>query len=1435
MIQVPKYIVAIVGFSIIITLQQIITSGNFKVLAFFLWVSSLALVIHLIVLGIQFFSDNDFGENSENSFLKKTFLASKIVIGFGLCLSAIIFCIDFIIAKFDSWLSLNFKLIVPFGILFVIGRIFLKEKEVSTIIKTFIAKWTPIIKEWLTITEVYANKMWQWALGRKWLVGTIGLALLLLFTLPSFFEKPEIKPQLVKLFLLDTDGRSIVENDSAAINRDYDQRLHLRVENKSLEVKHVYFEVIQESGSDSLMLGFVGNGSHYEDEIKTQSIGSTYSGEIDLLVHSAQAQDSIYNLRVKLFEADSINTKGTKLIEEKKITVMINQGEINIEFVKISEEPFSLAQTYQIINKGSLISDFSLVPDSEFADLIHIQPQIANYRFDKVPLTFTVEPLLRIGFDSIKGTLSGVSGMSSKHKVLPLTFKAPEGKSLFLAVSDCGSNSRTKICECTNQSRTRIDVITPSENDGPYIPPGGRNEDGPSTVDPPITWPPPPDDGPDGPEGPEEPEESEVLPPVEKFTPYKPEFVTKDQILSDLNALKVNLVAAKDEFDDPGINSRIDEGLNKIAEIEGYLAEVEGNFPSEDVVKDVNRDMPEVRDIFDEIIGHQSNNRARSAHNAGRPNPNAEGSINLRIDGKVGSLNNAGVPTIYTTAEHSHFAWHEPARFKGGKQRVYYSRHSSRGPVEITQKEMNLPTEAGRWPFVTQGEKDDLFYIWQGGSDDKKSDVLFKNSTDNGKTWSDTKNISNHGQGVFSPRLSYHEGNLFAYWIDKKDSTNLHVALSKDNGKSFGKPVHISRYIQPEGVLKMVQHKDNVYFLYEVLYTSQKVNIICQKVSREAIESGRGSTFETDKIILHEGTQPAGIIDKNNRFHIAYIFKNEQNKYELKYNSLDVERLLTATSTDLIYRTIPSEKDYLLSPSLLADDNELTLFYHVGEKHHGQYIDHLQTEKLNLNTGEWDKKVHRLPALTTNSERLFLSVQFDLPWSRSVYDKHNVKILLNGWMVTHLKNTIPEGKMLFSVPSYILKYDGNRINEVTLETEHFNPAAYLAASEIKLISDLSFVEQFVYAGSQKEADELLYSRKEFNHVQPDLGFYSTVKTEILENLRDGDTLQLNLDLWNLGQGNSTESRIDIYGVTFEVQDHQLNDGNLYKQIKLGTIKPFEKLSKKIPVIYWSGIEKIVVKVTSKEKDFDPSNNYFTTVLVNPNDNLHIPTSTSSLLRVAVFDAPGILAENMSFELINSNDSYNNSRLLSNPSFWRPEPGIYNIKIKSEDNESFEQTISGIPIMANFDRFNNPIPSSNLSLDIQLKNQDRLIDELNGDNNGSVITFELPGELLFGVNESNINEYAEDNLRKVIYLMSSYPKSVLVIEGHTDSQGNYQDNIDLSALRALTVAEWLVTNGNFDAKRFNIKGSGPNVPVDTNETEEGRAKNRRVNFSLILNN
>lgn len=71
-----------------------------------------------------------------------------------------------------------------------------------------------------------------------------------------------------------------------------------------------------------------------------------------------------------------------------------------------------------------------------------------------------------------------------------------------------------------------------------------------------------------------------------------------------------------------------------------------------------------------------------------------------------------------------------------------------------------------------------------------------------------------------------------------------------------------------------------------------------------------------------------------------------------------------------------------------------------------------------------------------------------------------------------------------------------------------------------------------------------------------------------------------------------------------------------------------------------------------------------------------------------------------------------------------------------------------------------------------------------------------------------------------------------VEGNTDDTGNRNSNIELSRKRAQSVANYLVSEYNFDSNRFIIIGNGPDKPVSNNDTEEGKAANRRTDFEFI---
>lgn len=87
------------------------------------------------------------------------------------------------------------------------------------------------------------------------------------------------------------------------------------------------------------------------------------------------------------------------------------------------------------------------------------------------------------------------------------------------------------------------------------------------------------------------------------------------------------------------------------------------------------------------------------------------------------------------------------------------------------------------------------------------------------------------------------------------------------------------------------------------------------------------------------------------------------------------------------------------------------------------------------------------------------------------------------------------------------------------------------------------------------------------------------------------------------------------------------------------------------------------------------------------------------------------------------------------------------------------------------------------------------------------------------------------LNRLIKLLEKNPEVRIEIGGHTDSVGPYEYNIELSLNRAKSVYEYL-TDNNIDPERLEYEGFADTKPVDTNETEEGRANNRRTEFVVL---
>jgi outer membrane protein OmpA-like peptidoglycan-associated protein len=108
------------------------------------------------------------------------------------------------------------------------------------------------------------------------------------------------------------------------------------------------------------------------------------------------------------------------------------------------------------------------------------------------------------------------------------------------------------------------------------------------------------------------------------------------------------------------------------------------------------------------------------------------------------------------------------------------------------------------------------------------------------------------------------------------------------------------------------------------------------------------------------------------------------------------------------------------------------------------------------------------------------------------------------------------------------------------------------------------------------------------------------------------------------------------------------------------------------------------------------------------------------------------------------------------------------------------------------------------------------------------------DILFDTGQATIKPESEAVLTEIGTMLQQHADLTLLIEGHTDTEGGFDMNMQLSSDRAAAVKAYLVETHGVDAERMRTMGLGPTQPVADNETEEGRAQNRRVELVRLGN-
>lgn len=103
---------------------------------------------------------------------------------------------------------------------------------------------------------------------------------------------------------------------------------------------------------------------------------------------------------------------------------------------------------------------------------------------------------------------------------------------------------------------------------------------------------------------------------------------------------------------------------------------------------------------------------------------------------------------------------------------------------------------------------------------------------------------------------------------------------------------------------------------------------------------------------------------------------------------------------------------------------------------------------------------------------------------------------------------------------------------------------------------------------------------------------------------------------------------------------------------------------------------------------------------------------------------------------------------------------------------------------------------------------------------------------FDTDKDTIKNESQGTIDQAVAVMQKYPDLRVEVGGHTDSRGSYRHNMDLSRRRAEAVKNYMVQAGIAE-DRIETRGYGPDQPIASNETREGQAQNRRIEFKILV--
>lgn len=204
-------------------------------------------------------------------------------------------------------------------------------------------------------------------------------------------KEPDIEPD---------DGLLKIESDKFSIERDYEQKCIIRVQNTSDYTQQLYLEA--ENPYKDLSMEIIRTGSKSSPVI----LGAGESAEIELSVFAQNAIQEQYTIPVSGY---ILTNEEYKKDVQKNIALECTLPGMALAWEKLSENPATLAQEYQITNQGDMLNDLVVTASDSLAEYISFDPIVSNYQLRKGgSVRFTVYP------DLAKMKISGITVLTGQ-------------------------------------------------------------------------------------------------------------------------------------------------------------------------------------------------------------------------------------------------------------------------------------------------------------------------------------------------------------------------------------------------------------------------------------------------------------------------------------------------------------------------------------------------------------------------------------------------------------------------------------------------------------------------------------------------------------------------------------------------------------------------------------------------------------------------------------------------------------------------------------------------------------------------------------------------------------------------------------------------------------------------------------------------------------